>query len=195
MVADWLKISRTPAREGLRRLESDGLLTSHPRRGLVVATLDEGAIHELYTAREILESSVAGMAARYATDAEISSLRHLVDTEATIVDTPETMYEHNRVFHQSIYLAARNRYLLKFLLMISDTLSTHRSVSTLVSQQRRDEVLQEHRELVRAIAQRDESAARLAAAKHIQGALRARVAVQREQVAGKMSENASIAHT
>src|SRR3954466_6920241 len=33
MVADWLKISRTPAREGLRRLEGEGLLTSHPRRG------------------------------------------------------------------------------------------------------------------------------------------------------------------
>ena len=48
MVADWLKISRTPAREGLRRLESEGLLTSHQRRGLVVASFDEAAVHELY---------------------------------------------------------------------------------------------------------------------------------------------------
>jgi DNA-binding GntR family transcriptional regulator len=183
MVAEWLKISRTPAREGLRRLESEGLLTSHPRRGLVVATLDEAAIHELYSARETLESTVAGLAARFATDAEISSLQHLIDTEVTIVDTPEKMYEHNRMFHQLIYRAARNRYLLKFLLVISDTLSTHRSVSTLVSAQRREEVLREHRELVDAIARRDEDAARRAAVKHIQGALRARVAVQRSEVA------------
>ena len=60
MVADWRKISRTPAREGLRRLESEGLLTPHPRRGLVVATLDEAAIYELYSAREVIESSSLG---------------------------------------------------------------------------------------------------------------------------------------
>jgi DNA-binding GntR family transcriptional regulator len=152
MVADWLKISRTPAREGLRRLESEGLLTSHPRRGLVVATLDEAAVHELYAAREVLESTVAGMAARFATDADISSLQHLVDSEAAMADTPGRMFEHNLAFHALVAQAARNRYLVKFLQSISDTLSAHRRVSTLVNPERRAEVLREHREMVDAIA-------------------------------------------
>ncbi len=181
MVAEWLKISRTPAREGLRRLESEGLLTSHPRRGLVVATLDDAAVHELYSAREVLESTVAAMAARFATDAQISSLQHLVEVEATLLDTPDKMFEHNHSFHKLISQAARNRYLARFLHSISDTLSAHRRVSNMVSRQRRDEVLMEHSELVDAISRRDEEAARTAAAKHIRGALRARVEVQRSE--------------
>jgi len=190
-VAEWLKISRTPAREGLRRLESEGLLTSHPRRGLVVTGMDEDAIHELYRAREVLEGTVAGMAARFATDAEISALQHLLEVESQIADLPEKMLEHNRTFHQLIYRAARNRYLLKFLLTISDTLSTHRSVSTMVSAPRREEVLREHRELVDAIARHDEQAAREAAARHIQGALRARIAVQRGSASAQLAGTAA----
>ena len=178
-VADWLKISRTPAREGLRRLESEGLLATHPKRGLVVAALDDAAIHELYSAREILESSVAAMAARFATDAQISALRHMVESEEKIAGNPDKMVEHNRVFHQLIYQAARNRYLLKFLTVITDTLAAHRTVSTMMSAQRREEVLKEHRDMVQAIAQRDESAAREVARTHIAGALRARLARQR----------------
>jgi hypothetical protein len=50
----------------------------------------------------------------------------------------------------------------------------------LVNVQRREEVLREHRELVEAIARRDEVAARAAAQQHIQGALKARLALQRQ---------------
>jgi DNA-binding GntR family transcriptional regulator len=181
MVADWLKISRTPAREGLRRLESEGLLTMHPRRGLVVATLDESAVQELYAAREILESTVAGLAARFATDAEISMLQHLVEREAVMADQPDQMFEHNLEFHRLVAQAARNRYLSKFLHSLSDTLSAHRRVSTLVDPKRRSEVLNEHRLLVDAISRHDEEAARAAALQHIRGALRARLVMQRSQ--------------
>ncbi len=180
MVAEWLNISRTPAREGLRRLESEGLLASHPKRGLVVADFDEAAVHELYAAREILEGTIAGMAARFATDAEISSLRHMLERESTLVDSPTKMFEHNLEFHRLIAQAARNRYLAKFLQSLSDTLSAHRRVSTLTKPERREEVLRDHQELVDAIARRDESAAREAAQRHIQGALQARLKVLRQ---------------
>lgn len=180
MVADWLDISRTPAREGLRRLEGEGLLTSHPKRGLVVADFDEAAVHELYAAREILEGTIAGMAARFATDAEISSLQHLLEREASLLDSPTKMFEHNLEFHRLIAQAARNRYLAKFLQSLSDTLSAHRRVSTLTKTERREEVLQDHRELVAAIARRDEAGAREAAQRHIQGALQARLKVLRQ---------------
>jgi DNA-binding GntR family transcriptional regulator len=180
MVAQWLDISRTPAREGLRRLESEGLLASHPKRGLMVADFDETAVHELYAAREILESMVAGLAARLATDAEISALQHMLEREAALTMSPAKMFEHNIEFHKMVAQSARNRYLTKFLQSLSDTLSAHRRVSTLVSPLRRDEVLKDHRDLVEAIARHDEQAARVAAQQHIQGALKARLAVQRQ---------------
>ena len=177
-VAEWLGISRTPAREGLRRLENEGLLTQHPRRGLVVASIDDTAVQELYAVRELLESEAAAQAARNATAAEIATLEHLVQAEAALRNKPEQMYEHNRIFHDQIYRAAHNRFLLKFLLLTADTLSTYRNVSTRVFKERRDEVLAEHRELCDAIARHDDAAARAIATRHVQNALRARTRVQ-----------------
>jgi DNA-binding GntR family transcriptional regulator len=179
-VAQWLKISRTPAREGLRRLESEGLLARHARRGLIVASLDDDAMHELYAAREVLEREAAAQAARRASDAEIETLKHLVDAEASIAEDPKRMYEHNLVFHQLIYRAAHNRYILKFLNAISDAISAHRSTSTLVQQSRRQGVIKEHRAIVAAIARRNEDEARNAAGAHIKSALKARTRLQHE---------------
>lgn len=173
-VAEWLGISRTPAREGLRRLENEGLLTQHPRRGLVVASIDDDAVQELYAMRQLLEGSAAAMAAKNATDGEIATLQHLVLAEAQIGDDIQRMYEHNRTFHEVVYRAAHNQFLLKFLLLTADILSAYRNLSSLVMKDRRDEVLKEHRELVEAIARRDEPGAQAAAVHHVQNALRAR---------------------
>ena len=49
-VAEWLQVSRTPVREALRRLESEGLLTFESWRGVVVANLDRQQISELWPA-------------------------------------------------------------------------------------------------------------------------------------------------
>src|SRR3982751_3121734 len=46
-VAEWLEVSRTPVREALRRLESEGMLALEPRIGLVVASLSRDAMLEL----------------------------------------------------------------------------------------------------------------------------------------------------
>ena len=43
-VAEWLQVSRTPVREALHRLESEGLLRIEPRLGLVVASISRGAM-------------------------------------------------------------------------------------------------------------------------------------------------------
>jgi DNA-binding GntR family transcriptional regulator len=180
MIAQWLKISRTPAREGLRRLESEGLLARHSRRGLVVASLDDDALQELYAAREVLEREAAGLAAKRASDSEIETLKHLVDAEARIAEDPKRMYEHNLVFHQVMYRAAHNRYIHKFLNAISDAISAHRSVSTLVQLTRRHAVVKEHRAIVTAIAKRSEEAARNASGNHIKSALKARTRLQHE---------------
>ena len=184
-VADWLKISRTPAREGLRRLEAEGFLTAVPRRGLVVASVDDDAIYELYAAREVLEGGVAAMAARNATDAEIAALEQMVAAETAMADSAEMMFEHNRLFHQFIYRAARNRYLTKYLQSMYDTLTAHRSISTMRIAARRDAVLIEHRTLCMAIARRDEAAASRAAVDHVRAALRARMQIQHAGLLGK----------
>jgi DNA-binding GntR family transcriptional regulator len=183
-VAEWLKISRTPVREGLRRLEAEGFLTSVPRRGLVVASVDDDAIYELYAAREVLEGGAAAMASRNATEAEVAALQQMVAAESAMIDSAQMMFEHNRVFHQFIYRAARNRYLTRYLQSIYDTLAAHRSISTMQIAARREAVLVEHRALVAAIIARDEEKARHAAVAHVRAALRARMQIQHAHASG-----------
>src|SRR5690349_19298344 len=45
-VAEWLKVSRTPVRDAIRRLESEGMLEHEPRNGVVVARIDRKARSE-----------------------------------------------------------------------------------------------------------------------------------------------------
>lgn len=68
-IAKELGISRTPAREAIRQLVSEGLLESVPGRGVVVITLDRDDIRELYEMREALE----GMAARTVAERRLST--------------------------------------------------------------------------------------------------------------------------
>jgi DNA-binding GntR family transcriptional regulator len=184
-VAEWLSISRTPAREGLLRLESEGLLTSHPRRGLVVASVDNDAVRELYAAREFLEGAAAGLAAKNASRPEIDELNRLVEAEAEIADDIEALYEHNKVFHQQIHRASHNRYFVKFLLTLNDIISAERKLSTLTDKKRRQAVLREHRQIADAIGRRDDKAATAAATAHIRAALEARVKVRKESSLAK----------
>jgi DNA-binding GntR family transcriptional regulator len=181
-IAEWLGISRTPAREALQRLENEGLLTAHPRRGLVVASIDDDAFDQLYAVRELLEGAAAAMAAKNATEAEIAKLGQLVESQATHVDDPEQMYAYNRVIRDTIYSACRNKFLQKFLTITSDTLSAYRDVSTMVVEERRKQVITEHRELLDAIARRDEAGARAAATNHVRNALRMRMKVRHDDM-------------
>jgi len=74
-VAKALGVSRTPVREALRRLESDGLLSFESWRGVVVSRLDRQQVSELYAMREVLEGAAARMAARHIDDAGIELLK------------------------------------------------------------------------------------------------------------------------
>lgn len=178
-VARWLKISRTPAREGLLRLESEGLLSSLPRRGLVVASIDDETLHEVFVAREVLERTLAGMAALNASRPEINGLLRLIEIEAGLVDDRARMYEHNKAFHQQIRQAAHNRYLMKFSSALDDVVAADRRGTSLVDPARRHAVLTEHRAIAEAIARRDQAAAEDSAAAHIRAAYASRIAPDR----------------
>ncbi len=111
-----LAVSRTPVREALRRLSSEGLVTIEPRRGAVVADLNADEAAEIYALGAVLESFAARLAAERATPAAVERLRELLAAmEATLARSgsdAQTRYMNlDDEFHDTILAMADNRRL------------------------------------------------------------------------------------
>ncbi|MEO1693818.1 MAG: GntR family transcriptional regulator [Pseudomonadota bacterium] len=167
-------LSRTPVREALRQLETRGLLTHQPHRGMVVAGLDASAVAELYTMREVLDGVAAGLAAQHATDIEIADMRRQIARDATLITEPAQLALANRAFHAAILRAAHNRFLVK----ASDTLSEALALlgpTTLALPGRAEASIAEHAAIVDAISERAADRAESAARDHIRASFAARL--------------------
>ncbi|WP_426959953.1 GntR family transcriptional regulator [Muricoccus radiodurans] len=171
-----LGLSRTPVREALKRLESQGLVTHEPHRGAVVASLDYAQTVELYHMREVLEGTAAGLAAQHATATEVAILRDMVERDRAIADDPAALAPANRHFHRQIHLSARNRILDRMLDNLRLSLALLAG-TTLRLPARGRAAVEEHAAIVEAIAARDAAAAEEAARRHIRAAFAARLAL------------------
>jgi len=167
-VARLLGVSRTPVREALRQLQSDGLLNVTFGRGLGVVALDRSQVLELYAMRELLEGAAARLAAQHATPAEIAHMEHLLASFRRTRD-PEQHAQINRALHVAICDAAHNRYMLQSLNQLSDALALLRGTTFSVSGRARTADL-EHRAIVDAIAAGNSDLAETAARAHIRQA-------------------------
>jgi DNA-binding GntR family transcriptional regulator len=176
-VARSLGVSRTPVREALSRLHARGLLELAPF-GLVVTALTRPQVLELYAMREILEGSAARFAAQHAAPSEINVLRSItVEFEKTL-SNPAKLARLNRELHSAIYEAAHNRYLLRTLNELQDTLALLTSTTFTVSG-RPKAAVEEHWRIVAAIEKRDPDLAEREARLHIQKALEGRLQMLR----------------
>lgn len=173
-LADWLNVSRTPVREALRRLESEGLLTFVSWRGVVVTELDRTQVGELYAMREILEGAAARLAARHISDVELDVLDQLLSAADTVTDDPAELADLNQQFHETIQAAAHNRYLTESLEQHRNALALLRG-TTYAVEERAQQAAREHRAIVKAIRERDPDRAETAARKHIAAAQRVRL--------------------
>lgn len=111
-------VSRTPVREALIRLETDGLVQRHPRKG---AMIFRPTVAEFLTILEVhanLESFAAGLAAHRITEDIAVELRAIVAACETHVDMhgssePALYYQLNMQYHEVIVRAACNDVLLE----------------------------------------------------------------------------------
>lgn len=175
-LAERFGVSRTPVREALQRLETQGMLR-RDGRSLIVASLDHNQLAELYAVRTELEGLAARLAARHATEEEVRVLRTMVaDDRGLIGGDPRLLSRANKRFHKQIHLASHNRFLVQQLDMV------HRSMAlmanTSFAAEGRDVVaLAEHGAIVAAIEARDGEAAYAALKTHISRAYETRLRV------------------
>jgi len=172
-IAASLGVSRTPVREAFARLQERGLL-DNSSAGLTVAKLSRPQVMELYAMRAKLEAAAAAFAAENASPGEIVSLRHAASLFDVQTGSPGDFARANTLFHEAIYEAAHNRYLMRMLEDLNDSLALLPDTTFSVPG-RADAAKTEHRAILDAIEKRDPVSAETAASTHIRNALNGRL--------------------
>jgi DNA-binding GntR family transcriptional regulator len=167
-LAEQMGISRTPVREALQRLEREGVIEAHGRRGYVVCETDPTELDQRYQAREAIEGysvekatalgggTVARIRARY--DA-------LLQQPQT---TPEEVFRVNREFHRMIIEEIGNDHLIEaFDMLWNRVLTADIWAAMLDSNDVVGDFDRAHRDLIAAIESGDPDRARETAILHI----------------------------
>lgn len=172
-LAERLGISRTPVREAIRQLETDGLVVHLPRQGATIRSLDHAEVVELYEMRAVLEGTAARLAARAASDIELAELAAL-NADLALAPAGAPAREVNRQFHRTLLDAARNRFLLKAVSALQKTLLIL-GPTTLADPGRAVASVTEHAAVLDRLAARDAAGAEAAMRAHVEQALSARL--------------------
>jgi DNA-binding GntR family transcriptional regulator len=179
-LADRFGVSRTPIREALQRMETQGLV-ARDGRSLIVASLDHTQLAELYVVRGELEGLAARLAARAAAPEEVRVLREMLEADRALLGDPEALSRANRRFHRQIHLASHNRFLVQQLDLVHRSMALLASTS-LSAQGRPKGTLEEHEAIVRAIEAGDGEAADAALREHISRAFETRLRLDAAKV-------------
>ncbi|RRH73030.1 GntR family transcriptional regulator [Falsigemmobacter faecalis] len=172
-LAARLGYSRTPVREAIRLLESDGLVVHLPRQGAAIRVLDYAEVMELYEMRMVLEGTAARLAARMAGEAELRQLQALNEDFRNAPDEARAVVL-NRQFHQMLLEAARNRFLQRSVRGLQKTMLIL-GKTTLHDLDRTRLAAQEHDTILAALCARDGIAAEAAMRAHMEAAQVARL--------------------
>ena len=173
-LAERFGMGRGPLREALRHLEGMRLVKRIPNAGARVVVLDRKTLSDLYAVREALEGMACRIAATQMTDDEIAQLRKLLDShEKQIRKQGGKVYaqkEGDLDFHYQIARGSRNQMLMDMLGSEQYQLLRMCRYRTSRNAERTGPALQQHRQIVEALAQRDGELAEMLMRRHIQGA-------------------------
>src|SRR5258706_7522672 len=109
-LAEEYGISRTPLREALKVLATEGLVTMKVRRGAYVTEVSERDLADVYHLLALLESDAAGVVAANATEAQLTDLQGLHQDLEQAVANRERFFEINEAFHMRLLEIANNRW-------------------------------------------------------------------------------------
>jgi DNA-binding GntR family transcriptional regulator len=171
-LAEEYGISRTPLREALKVLATEGLVTMKLRRGAYVTEVSERDLTDVYHLLSLLESDAAGVVATQATDAQMKELQTLHRELEKSVGNREKFFQVNERFHMRLLAIADNRWRDQMVADLRKVMKLNRHNSLLKSG-RIEESLAEHQAIMQALLARDAAATAQAMQTHFSNGLQA----------------------
>lgn len=162
-------VSRAVVREAINRLVTCHLVERKANVGARVVSLTAEGLIELYQVRESLEGMAARLAAKNMSDKEIANLNTLLNTHFQTVQTGESYYQEagDVDFHYRIILGSKNNHLISMLIDGIYHLVRMYRVQLGMAGPRVTTAFDEHKQIVRAISNRDEELAEMLMRRHI----------------------------
>jgi len=167
-------ISRTPMREAIKVLASEGLVTTKMNKGAYVTEVDKHDLEQIFTILSLLEGQAAKETALKATETQLTQLddlHHRLEKAAADRDIGQ-FFEINVKFHDMIQEIAGNQWMNGVIVDLRKVLKLQRRDS-LSRSGRLHSSLIEHRQILQAILKRDPAAAEAAMRKHLANGLEA----------------------
>jgi DNA-binding GntR family transcriptional regulator len=171
-LAKQLGISRTPIREALLRLHSEGLVDMPPNRPAAVQSFTQDDLFEMHSLRAVLEGYAAAQAASRLTDEDFAALRASVDRYGKLQkedkDLPR-LVDENFTFHGRIVDAAASQRLSAMIRQVSAVPLIYKSYMT-YSRENRTTAYQHHAGILEALEARDAAEAERRMKAHVEWA-------------------------
>ena len=171
-LAEEYGISRTPLREALKVLATEGLVTMKVRRGAYVTEVSERDLADVYHLLALLESDAAGVVATEATAAQLKELQSLHRELEKSVGQREKFFELNEAFHMRLLAIADNRWRDQMVADLRKVMKLNRH-NSLLKNGRIEESLAEHQVIMAALLARNAQASVAAMQKHFSNGLEA----------------------
>ncbi|WP_336235565.1 GntR family transcriptional regulator [Achromobacter dolens] len=188
-LAGELGISRTPLREALKVLATEGLVRLEPRRGCFVNELSAQDLEDIFPLMAMLEGRCAHEAARKASDAQLEALASLHEALAghAAAGRIDAYYQTNYLIHEAVQVLAGNQWLVDMVGNLRKVLSLSRHRS-LAWPGRIEESCAEHLAIFEALKARDPERAEALARHHLMRQLEVLRALAADDQAPSLSD-------
>ena len=167
-LAERLGVSRTPIREAIRKLELEGLVLMIPRRGAEVAKISEKNLRDVLEVRRSLEELAIDLACQRIQEEELETLREAQKEFAAAVAAGDAMEiaQTDEKFQEIIYSGTGNQKLMQILSNLREQMYRYR-LEYIKDANKRQILLVEHEQILKALSLRHVQEARLAVREHI----------------------------
>ncbi len=167
-VARLFNVSKIPVREALKRLEAEGLVEFHRNRGVVVTSVSDPELAQIFEVRAILESSAIKLSIPNMREETLARALEFCETFARETDVARWS-ELNWQFHSCLYEDAERPFLVSTIRSVNDRLERFLRIQLALSQGK-EIADREHREILDACRARDVERAGTLVFEHIMGA-------------------------
>ena len=170
-ISKELGVSRTPVREALMQLELEGLVNNIPNKGAVVVGVSEQDTRDIYEIRVRIEGLASRLCTEKITEDELRALEKIVDLQEFYLmkNDTEQLWKLDGDFHKIIYDASRSRP-LRFMLSNFHNYIKKARDDSLRTEGRAEKTVAEHREILKAIMEKNGALAEELTAQHITNA-------------------------